>query len=238
MEPYGLYLGEVASAMAEMVAGDPVALAEVSATDLVLADPASRAPWLLKAVAEGRLKLAGRAAAGALVFHVERALPRSFLAFAAQSAAESEIPHALISRRDTVLLNKDRILLEGGLSSWPAGLLSVLPTESSTAPTVVIPTAWQPGTASYQVSAPAPALLVESDAFMPGWHAFVDGKEQPIVQANAFGRGVLLPPGDHRIDWQFRPRWVVASLAVSWTALAGCLLAAALSFVRRRARAL
>jgi uncharacterized membrane protein YfhO len=61
--------------------------------------------------------------------------------------------------------------------------------------------------------------LVEVDTFMPGWHVFVDGQEQPILQANVFGRAVVIPPGAHTVFWTFRPRLVIASLLTSWLAL-------------------
>jgi hypothetical protein len=63
------------------------------------------------------------------------------------------------------------------------------------------------------------ALLVEVDTFMPGWHVFVDGQEQPILQANVFGRAVVIPVGTHTVDWKFRPRLVIASLLASWLGL-------------------
>lgn len=230
MEPYGLYLGEVAAAMAEMVAIDPVALAEVTATDMMLAEPASRAPWLMKAVDDGRLRFAGRVPAGALVFRVEHAWPRSFWASSDRLDAEVHIPRALAQGGHTLFIAKERMLIRGAYSSaaTPPAV------DGAHAISPVMPTVWQPGMASYRVSAVAPGLLVEMDAFMPGWHVYVDGKEQPILQANAFGRAVMVPAGDHVVDWRFRPRLVVASLVIGWVTLLGCLLVAGLRFFRRR----
>jgi uncharacterized membrane protein YfhO len=63
------------------------------------------------------------------------------------------------------------------------------------------------------------------DAFIPGWRVFVDGREQPILQANVFGRAVVVPAGTHDVEWRFAPRLVMASLAMSWLGLAVGLLA-------------
>ncbi|MGB9890631.1 MAG: YfhO family protein, partial [Anaerolineae bacterium] len=60
------------------------------------------------------------------------------------------------------------------------------------------------------VETDAPALLVLSDTFYPGWQAEVDGERAPIYRTNAVFRGVLVPPGKHRVEMTFRPsslRW-------------------------------
>jgi uncharacterized membrane protein YfhO len=96
--------------------------------------------------------------------------------------------------------------------------------EPSGAVAAVVPTVWRPGEASYQVATVAPALLVEVDAFAPGWRVFVDGREGTVLQANIFGRAVVVPPGAHTVEWRFFPRLVVASLFASWIGLVAGLL--------------
>jgi len=219
LQPYGLYIGEVGRAMAEMVALNPVALAEVTATDVVLAAPGASAPWLVKAVGDGRLVLTATVPAGALAFRVSHTMPRSFLAGAATLVPHDEIPRRLAERPSRVLISAEKGLRDGAFaaaSAIPASLLNGPASE----PTAVFPTEWRPGSASYRISTAWPALLVEVDTFMPGWRAFVDGQEQPILQANLFGRAVVVPAGTHVVDWQFRPRLVVASLFMTWIALA------------------
>jgi hypothetical protein len=226
LEPYGLYLSDVAHAMADMASANPVALAEVTASDVVLAAPSSRATWLANAVDTRRLIPVASVAAGALVLRVPRALPRSFLVNAATLAAREEIPLRLAQNPDRVLVSAEMELREGGIvptsaSTIPPALLN----QATSAPVAVSPTFWRPGAASYQVSAASAALLVEIDTFMPGWHVFVDGQEQPILQANVFGRAVVIQPGTHTVNWTFRPRLVIASLLASWLALAIGMLA-------------
>jgi hypothetical protein len=225
LDPYGLYFGDVAGAMAEMAAANPLALAEVTASDLVLAAPGSRAPWLAEAVQGGRLVPVTVSAAGAVVLRPARALPRSFLASAADVAPRAEIPARLAGDAARLLVSRERTLrgghLAGGIDSeLPASLLAAPPA----APVPLTPVAWRPGAASYRVSATAPSLLVEVDAFAPGWHAYLDGVEQTILQADVFGRAVVVPPGNHTVVWRFFPPLLAASLFASWLGLPLALL--------------
>jgi hypothetical protein len=50
-----------------------------------------------------------------------------------------------------------------------------------------------------------PGFLVLSNVDYPGWEATVDGASTPIVRTDYALRGVRLPPGDHTVDFVFRP---------------------------------
>ena len=75
------------------------------------------------------------------------------------------------------------------------------------------------------------ALLVVSGAFDPGWQARVDQQPRRILRVNALTRGVVVPPGRHRVELFYWPssftRGAVLSVA-SATLLLGALLAGAL----------
>jgi hypothetical protein len=220
LEPYGLYLGDVALAMADLAKTNPLAMAEVSASNLVLAGPSSPAVWLASAVDERRLIPVASTAAGAMVLRVPQALPRSFLATCALLAPRAEIPQKLAHNHTCVLLTAESELRKGSLAALDRSAIpSSLQENPVSSPVAVDPTAWRPGAASYLVETATPALLVEMDAFVPGWHVFVDGQEQPILQANVFGHAVVIPAGRHVVEWQFYPRLVVASLLASWFSL-------------------
>lgn len=234
LDPYGLYLGEVAGAMAEMAAANPLALAEVTASDLVLATPGSRAPWLVDAVQSRRLVPVTVSAAGAVVLRPARPWPRSFLAPAAEIVSRAEIPRRLAGDSLRVLVSSERTLRGGHLAGTAAGVVPAPLLQAGAAPPVPLaPVAWWPGGASYRVSAAAPSLLVEVDAFMPGWRAYVDGAEQTVLQANVFGRAVVVPAGHHTVEWRFFPPVLVASLLATWLGLPLGLLVLG---VRSRAR--
>lgn len=70
-----------------------------------------------------------------------------------------------------------------------------------------------------RASAPAPATLVLSDTWFPGWRARIDGREAPLVRADYAFRAVALPAGRHEIEFTFRPRWLATGAMVSALAL-------------------
>lgn len=224
-DPYGFYLPEVARAMAELAEVSPLALAEVTATDVVLAPPRASAPWLAAAVDQQRLRPTHATAAGAIALRVQAALPRSFLTTAATLSPHAEVARRL-AREGRLLLDDERAMLGGhavalDLTQLPPQLLSA----SSPPGQAIEPTAWRPGRATYQTDQAGPTLLVEMDAFMPGWRAYVDGSERQILQANVFGRAVVVPPGRHTVTWTFAPPLLVLAMAASWVALCLGLLA-------------
>lgn len=74
---------------------------------------------------------------------------------------------------------------------------------------------------------PGPRILTFLDAWYPGWHAYVDDEEVPILKADDVFKAILVPQGPHRVQFVFRPRSVVRGLGVS--ALGLILAAAALA---------
>jgi hypothetical protein len=62
---------------------------------------------------------------------------------------------------------------------------------------------------------PMEGLLVLRDSWYPGWMAFLDGKRIPISRVNGCFRGVVVPAGEHKIRFLYRPILVYVSGAVS-----------------------
>ena len=62
---------------------------------------------------------------------------------------------------------------------------------------------------------PLEGLLVLRDSWYPGWMAIVEGKKVPILRVNGCFRGVIVPAGEHKIRFLYRPILVYASGAVS-----------------------
>lgn len=60
-----------------------------------------------------------------------------------------------------------------------------------------------------------PALLVVSENFNPGWKATVDGSESRVIRANYMLRGVVLSPGEHRVEFRYQPRSLWAGTVIS-----------------------
>ena len=65
------------------------------------------------------------------------------------------------------------------------------------------------------------SLLVLTDAWYPGWKAFMDGADRPIWRVNLLFRGILVNPGAHSVlfvydPWQFRlGEWISLATALS-----------------------
>jgi uncharacterized membrane protein YfhO len=66
--------------------------------------------------------------------------------------------------------------------------------------------------------------------YYPGWRAYVDGVETPILRTNYLFRGVVVPGGRHVVRFAYLPSSVIAGAAVSALAL----LAAAVLLYRSR----
>jgi len=55
------------------------------------------------------------------------------------------------------------------------------------------------------VEATREAFLVLSDVHYPGWRVSIDGRETRLYQTNYLLRGVVVPPGRHRVEFVFLP---------------------------------
>jgi uncharacterized membrane protein YfhO len=66
---------------------------------------------------------------------------------------------------------------------------------------------------SIKVVTNSPQLLVINDLYYPGWHAFVDGVEQEIAQANGWARAIYIESGKHEVLLRFEPTGWKAGLA-------------------------
>ena len=94
---------------------------------------------------------------------------------------------------------------------------------------------WQRGTnyLNLQIESRAPAILSVGEAYFPGWHVWVDGREQPLLQANAMFQAVAVPRGKSRVQLVYAPQSFRLGAFLSLCALAAC-GAAAMAFVGGR----
>ena len=68
-------------------------------------------------------------------------------------------------------------------------------------------------------TARSPSLLVLTDVHYPGWKATVDGRPATIERVDYLLRGVVVPPGRHRVEFRYEPTswragWLVSALAI------------------------
>lgn len=93
-----------------------------------------------------------------------------------------------------------------------------LPTEADTPASRAEIVTYQETQVVVKASVTQQGLLILADQFHPGWQAYLDGQPATIIRANHVLRGVVLPPGEHQVIFQFAP----ASLRTGcWLSLAG-----------------
>lgn len=139
----------------------------------------------------------------ARVFVNDRALSRAFLVYRARCADDRAAPrlireHALDLRQEVVLA------------------------ECTTPPTVGPPT---PGSAAIRAYGPtrvrvatesgAPAYLVLTDTWFPGWRVRIDGRDAVLWRADHAFRAVVVPAGRHEVEFRFESRSLKTGLLVS-----------------------
>lgn len=73
-------------------------------------------------------------------------------------------------------------------------------------------------------NADANSILVLSENDYPGWRAYVDGRATEIMRVNYAQRGVIVPPGEHRISFVYRPWSVIWGLLISLMSAATLIL--------------
>jgi len=87
-------------------------------------------------------------------------------------------------------------------------------------------------TVKVEVQSQHGGMLTLADTYYPGWHAFLDGKEVPLLRTYTTLRGVAIGPGHHSIVFSFSPHVFKSLLRVSNALLAVLVLGIAFGAVR------
>ncbi|HLA81918.1 MAG TPA: YfhO family protein, partial [Thermoleophilia bacterium] len=154
---------------------------------------------------------------GFFIWRNTRALPRGYLVTDFTVATDE----ASMSRAMTERWDPARTVI---LSSPPQGISLV---RSTASPGVITRRVYEPLRVSFDVAITQPAILVLNDTYYPGWKAYVDGAERPILRANHAFRAVALPAGTRRVEFVFAPRSLSLGGAVSaatWLLVLGATL--------------
>jgi hypothetical protein len=86
---------------------------------------------------------------------------------------------------------------------------------------------YEPNRVVVRTTSDARGLLVLTDRWFPGWHATVDGRPAAILRTDFLYRGVVVPAGEHMVEFAYRPRAVLLGALGSALGLLGVLLLAA-----------
>lgn len=167
--------------------------------------------WLIGSgpVESPALEPARRGGAGTTwIYRVRDPGPRAYLARRVRPAADVAAALALISD-GSFAVGGDAIVLDGPAEVLAGGRANLV--EDG------------PERVALAVESDGAGFLVVSDTLLPGWRAAVDGASVPIVRTNGLVRGVAVPPGRHRVTFEYAPASFRIGLAV---ALAAALAAA------------
>ncbi|MDX2445459.1 MAG: YfhO family protein, partial [Bacteroidales bacterium] len=66
---------------------------------------------------------------------------------------------------------------------------------------------YEPNHLGYKSSANSEKLAVFSEVYYEkGWNAFIDGEPAPYFRVNYILRAIMIPPGEHTIEFKFHPK--------------------------------
>jgi Bacterial membrane protein YfhO len=150
------------------------------------------------------------------IYQNARALPRVWLA-----------PEVRVFDDDTMLQIIRTGILPGG-SKWDPlhTVMAETPTPLATGAQNVSTqiTSYEPNRIKVQAHADAPAVLVLSENYYPGWRVEVDGESAELLRVNYALRGVVIPAGDHQVSFVYRPWSIMGGLLLSLVTLAALVI--------------
>jgi hypothetical protein len=154
-----------------------------------------------------------------LVLENRDARPRVFLASRAVVVATDDwsltrLYEQPVDPRTTVLLERPDAPGDGSVAAL--SVLDGAPIGRDERAEIV---RYEPDQAVVRVQAQEPRYLVVSDSYFPGWQAWVDGRPVDIERANYLFRAVLIPPGEHLVEWRYQPVSLLVGAVVSAGAL-------------------
>ena len=80
----------------------------------------------------------------------------------------------------------------------------------------IIPLKESSGYGKYQVNTRKPGIMVFPGNWASGWKAWINNKKTQVFEANIFSKGILIPPGAHKLMLRYLPD---SFLAGSWISI-------------------
>lgn len=163
------------------------------------------------------------------IFYQQRSapMPRAYVVYAAETVADDQ---QAVAR----LLSPAFDLRNSALVAEPLAL----PTEASQPASRATLVEYGQARVLVEAAASQPGLLVLGDLHHPGWQVTVDGQPARLLRANHILRGVLLPAGQHRVEFRFQPSSLRNGGLISLAALLFLLALLVLDLRQRRAERL
>jgi len=186
-----------------------------------MAGLANRTDFLVPAVVSGSKEI--RFPAGDRLSHVVVPLTLSGVAFFPDAEVEPDwraatwraMSSGFDPLRRLLVAEKPPDAPHAGAASTASGALAVGSTVSE-----------KPERLEYRVELSRDLWMYRAQSWDPWWRATIDGKRTEIVRANGVFSAVVVPKGEHRVVWEYRPWPFYAGAALSAIALAALLFLA------------
>lgn len=153
----------------------------------------------------------------ARIYAVKDPLPRAFFAKKVAWGKPHDLVAQALARPDLSGFDPHKITILEHLPNDAPGQIVNLPARSS-----IVFSADNAEHVRLLVSTDRADYLILTDQFYPGWTAAIDGAPAEVFPANGFCRAVLVPAGNHRLDFLYRPKSVFAGLICAAAALLCC----------------
>jgi hypothetical protein len=142
----------------------------------------------------------------------ENALPRAYVV--RHYLQTDDEAHSLAAIKENLAHIENTVILENASPTY-----SSLPAPTREHGEAVI-TLHSNDRVELDVEVANPSILVLTDAFYPGWRAYVDDRPTPLFRANSLFRAVEVPAGKHRVSFRFIPISLYWGLAISFISAA------------------
>jgi hypothetical protein len=143
----------------------------------------------------------------ARVWRLRDVQPRSFLVSDALVARDDSAAVSALRAAPEAVYRRVVLSAPGPAHSVGASVHSTIGGESA-----IAAIRYGPSESVWQVHAPEAGYMVTTDAYYPGWRAYVDGVRTPIYRANIAFRAIEVPAGEHRVVYRYEPAWLPVAL--------------------------
>jgi hypothetical protein len=153
-------------------------------------------------------------------------MPRAFLVHQAEVPGSDEATLARLIDYDFDLSSSILLEDESGLAHLESMARGSPPAEGTDKVKII---EYEANRVVIETTSSQAGFLFLSDAYYPGWRARLDGQKETIYRADYLFRAVLVPPGQHVVEFTFDPVAFKIGLAVALTTMAALVAAAIVS---------